>query len=238
LREDDASVGSRSPIATRVGEPNVDLAFRLIGAGRFPGPVGALAVQRAAGNGALSDLVGVRSTALQRADAAPATAPATPAAATSDPDVDKLDLQPVAKTIANTLKKDFPSITFTSGKRDESEKQASAMSKHLVTDRQWITKTYLDTVLAKKLQDWVDANPDKKTSEEITKGLAESMSGWTDKEKGRLSAHFTGEAFDVQPQTSGADKITAEMNTLATAAGGKFLDHEGDDLVWHVQARG
>jgi hypothetical protein len=118
----------------------------------------------------------------------------------SDPAVDTLDLQPKAKKVANKLKTTYTDISFTSGKRDETEEQASAMAGDVVSNRNWITETYVDKTLSKALQTWLDDNPKAKTKDEIAAGLKGVMDGWTEKEKGRLSAHFTGEAFDIKPQ--------------------------------------
>src|SRR5262249_42721043 len=155
----------------------------------------------------------------------------------SDPAVDGLDLQPKAKAAANKLKKKFPAISFTSGRRDEVSEQASAMAGNVVSNRNWITETYKDKTLAAKLQKWLDDNPKATKKDEIAKGLADTMSTWTDTEKGKLSAHFTGEAFDIQPQTDKAAEIKAEADSLVKKDGGQFLEKEGGLVRWHVQIR-
>lgn len=196
-----------------------------------------IALQQSVGNRALTELM--RQPAATGPAAAPAAAPpaATPAADASDPAVDALDLQPKAKAAANKLKKKFPAISFTSGRRDEVSEQASAMAGNVVSNRNWITETYKDKTLAAKLQKWLDDNPKATKKDEIAKGLADTMSTWTDTEKGKLSAHFTGEAFDIQPQTDKAAEIKAEVDSLAKKDGGQFLEKEGGLVRWHVQIR-
>jgi Putative peptidoglycan binding domain len=157
--------------------------------------------------------------------------------ATSDPEVDALDLQPKAKAIAVKLKKKYPSISFTSGKREDVDDQARAMAGNVVSNRRWITETYKDKTLAKELQDWLDENPEATSKDAIADGLTEVMEGWDDAKRGRLSAHFSGEAFDVQPQTEQAAEIIADARAWAEADGGKFLDKEGGLVRWHVQVR-
>jgi hypothetical protein len=192
-------------------------------------------LQRAAGNRAVGHILRAPETAVAAPPPAAEVKKEEPPA--SDPAVDALDLQPKAKAVANALKKKFPAISFTSGKRDETEEQASAMAGNVVKNRNWITETYADKTLAAQLQKWLDDNPKATTKADIAKGLSDTMSTWTDKEKGRLSAHFTGEAFDIQPQTDKAKEIKAEADSLASAQGGKFLEKEGGLERWHVQVR-
>jgi hypothetical protein len=213
-----------------------------------------LALQRSVGNAAVLGLLASgphagRASAsaspfLQRAASETTTAdagvPAAEVSESSDPAVDALDLQPKAKKVANKLKKKYPKISFTSGKRDEVSEQASAMAGNVVSNRNWITETYADKTLAKKLQDKVDANKDAKTKAEIQAILEAEMNTWDEKEKGKLSAHFTGEAFDIQPQTDQAAEIKSDAKTWAEAdgsAGSKFLEKEGGLVRWHVQVR-
>jgi hypothetical protein len=158
-------------------------------------------------------------------------------AAASDPAIEALDLKPKAKAAATALKQAFPSISFTSGKRGDVSDQARAMAGNVVSNRNWITETYADKTLAARLQRWLDDNPDAKTKDAIAKGLAEVMSTWTEAERGRLSAHFSGEAFDVRPQTDKADDIKAKAQSLAKEKGGKFLEKEGGLVRWHFQVR-
>jgi hypothetical protein len=166
-----------------------------------------------------------------------AAATAEPTESATDPAIEALDLKPKAKAAAYAIKKKFPAVSFTSGKRDEVDEQASAMASNVVSNRNWITETYADKALSAKLQKWLDDNPKATTKAAITKGLADTMSTWTEEEKGRLSAHFTGEAFDIQPQADKAEEIKAEANNQATTRGGKFLEKEGGLIRWHVQIR-
>ena len=196
-------------------------------------------LQQSAGNWAVTQLLRA-DTPTTTTDAAPAPAAEVKKkeeVAASDPAVDALDIQPKAAGVANALKTKFPAISFTSGKRDEVPDQASAMAGNVVSNRNWITETYLDKTLAAKLQKWLDDNPKETTKAAIAKGLEDTMSAWTDEEKGRLSAHHTGEAFDIQPQTDKAAEIKAEAKSLAEAQGGKFLEKEGGLVRWHVQVR-
>jgi peptidoglycan hydrolase-like protein with peptidoglycan-binding domain len=173
--------------------------------------------------------------------AAPAEGTATDAgtgsAETSDTEVEALDLQPKAKAIALKLKKKYPSISFTSGKREDVSDQARAMAGNVVSNRRWIMDTYKDQTLAKELQDWLDENPAATSKDAIADGLTEVMEAWDDKKRGRLSAHFSGEAFDIQPQTEQAAEIIGDAREWAEADGGKFLDKEGGLVRWHVQVR-
>lgn len=201
------------------------------------------ALQRSAGNLAVGALLDA--TRLQRADAGPAAPTAassndagTPSDKSADVAVDALDLQSNAKAIAKALKTKFPSISFTSGKRSDVSDQARAMAGNVVSNRQWITETYRDKSLAKELQDWLNANPKKTTKDDIAAGLAGVMGAWDSSKKGRLSAHYSGEAFDIQPQSDKATQIKTEASTLAKAKDGQFLESEGGLVRWHLQVRG
>jgi hypothetical protein len=214
-------------------------------------PAEPVAPHEPTGNGAVSRLLSVSraeidppaAAAVQQAvapgagDVAAAAATAGVTAAASDPAIEALDLKPKAKAAATALKQAFPSISFTSGKRGDVSDQARAMAGNVVSNRNWITETYADKTLAARLQRWLDDNPDAKTKDAIAKGLAEVMSTWTEAERGRLSAHFSGEAFDVRPQTDKADDIKAKAQSLAKEKGGKFLEKEGGLVRWHFQVR-
>lgn len=165
---------------------------------------------------------------VQRAEAPPA---AVATAAKSDADIDALDLSATIKKAAQELRKKYPEVVFTSGRRNTHE-QAHAMASNIVSsgNRKWISNTYL---AGKKLQDWVDAHKDKKTVDELTVGLEETLNGMSDAERGGVSKHLSGDAFDVQPVTKDADKIKADIKALPGLS--KFLESEGGLVRWHAQ---
>lgn len=60
------------------------------------------------------------------------------------------------------------------------------------------------------------------------------MVDWDDRRKGRLSKHFSGMAFDVQPVDGPAgDKIKAAIRKLPGLT--RFLEKEGGLVRWHAQ---
>ena len=61
-----------------------------------------------------------------------------------------------ALEVARDLQTSFPSVIFTSGRRSL-EDQARAMAQNVVANRKWITQTYVASVAARALQNWVDA---------------------------------------------------------------------------------
>lgn len=164
--------------------------------------------------------------------AASSPVPQVAAPATSDPDIEALDLTATARQAAYALKKAHPSITFTSGRRSKDE-QASAMASNVVKNRKWIEQTYVKSTLRTQCQEWVDKNPDKNTQAEIAEGLASVLTEATDDDLGKLSKHLSGEAFDVQPVEKDADKIKKTIRDLPGL--GKFLDVEGGLVRWHAQ---
>lgn len=171
--------------------------------------------------------------------AAAGNPPATPAAAApaadtaeKDPDIEALNLTGNARTGAYALKKKHKAVTFTSGKRGK-EDQARAMAGNVVENRKWIEETYVETDIRKKLQKWVDDNPEKKTKDEIKEGLLSEMSDATDAQLATLSKHLSGEAFDVQPVDTDAEDIKTTIRGLDNLD--KFLEKEGGLVRWHAQ---
>lgn len=148
-------------------------------------------------------------------------------------DIDALDLAPVADRAARELLAKCPDVRFTSGRRGV-EDQARAMAGNVVSNRRWIEQTYTASPEAVTLQTWVTNHPEAKTREAIAAGLTAIMLKWDDKRKGRLSKHFSGEAFDVQPVADprGA-QIKAAIRTLPGLQ--KFLEREGGLIRWHAQ---
>jgi hypothetical protein len=146
----------------------------------------------------------------------------------------ELGLSEPALTGATLLLAAHPAIVFTSGRRDVTS-QARAMASNVVSRRQWIAQTYRRTPESAALQHWINSNPAAVTQAAIAIGLAGVMADWTDAQKGRLSKHFSGEAFDLQPMAEGpaADAVKAAIHALPGAP--LFLEHEGGLLRWHVQ---
>jgi hypothetical protein len=149
-----------------------------------------------------------------------------------DPEIEALDLAPAARKAAYELKKAHPSVIFTSGRRNKRD-QARAMSENVILNRKWIEQTYAKTIASDNCQKWVDDNPDRTTQQEIEAGLASVINALPDAELARLSKHLSGDAFDVQPVTAGAEKIKATIRGLPGLK--VFLDMEGGLIRWHAQ---
>jgi hypothetical protein len=165
----------------------------------------------------------------------PAAVPAvesTSAAVVSDTDIDALDLSATVKERAKELKTKHPDISFTSGRRDVAS-QAQAMAINIVTskDRKWIE--HVPYTAAGTLQKWVDNNPKATTVAAIAKGLEDTMNGMSETDRGKVSKHLTGEAFDVQPQVKDADAIKKDIRALSGLS--KFLEKEAGLDRWHAQ---
>lgn len=134
---------------------------------------------------------------------------------------------------AKALKAAHSGVIFTSGRRGVLE-QSRAMSQNVVRNRQWIARTYMPTAESGALQSWVNAHPGANQAQ-IATGFAGIMGSWTDEQKGRLSKHFSGHAFDVQPMVNGAEAraVVAFIQRLPGLS--KFLDREGGLIRWHAQ---
>lgn len=149
-----------------------------------------------------------------------------------DPEIEALDLSPVAKAAAYALKTAHPSVKFTSGRRGKDD-QARAMASNVVFNRKWIQETYVANDASKACQKWVDDNPTKKAKTDVAAGLFAVMNALTDAQLSKLSKHLSGDAFDVQPVDQDADAIKATINTLTGLS--RFLDKEGGLVRWHAQ---
>jgi hypothetical protein len=150
----------------------------------------------------------------------------------TDPEIEALNLSAVAKKAAYELKKKFPSVHFTSGRRDKQE-QAHAMATNVVLNRQWIKETYVASAARDACQKWVDENKDKKTVSEIAAGLKKVLDGLSDAQLAHLSKHLSGDAFDVQPVPKDAEAIKKAIRGLPGLD--KFLEKEGGLVRWHAQ---
>lgn len=150
--------------------------------------------------------------------------------------ISDLNLEPVAEAGAVALQKAHPDVAFTSGRRGVAE-QAAAMASNIIHNRRWIARTYVNTAESRQLQAWVNAHPSATLQGAIAAGLATIMSTWTDAQKDKLSKHFSGKAFDVQPVPGPAgEAILATMRALvARSPGAKLLTEEGGLVRWHVQ---
>jgi hypothetical protein len=150
----------------------------------------------------------------------------------TDPEIEALDLSASAKKAAYDLKKKYPNVRFTSGRRDKQE-QARAMATNVVLERNWIKETYVQSAARDACQKWVDENKDKKTAETISAGLKRVLDGLTDPELAHLSKHLSGDAFDVQPVVKDAEEIKKTIRGLPGLD--KFLEKEGGLVRWHAQ---
>lgn len=175
-------------------------------------------------------LTGFGHIGLQTGTPGPKTQTNQPAA--TDPEIEALNLTGLAKTGAYEVKRQFPDIKFTSGRRSLAD-QARAMAGNVAQNRLWIARTYAPSVASRACQKWVDDNPGKKTASEIETGLRLVLTALPGNQAGQISKHLTGEAFDVQPVTTkDADAIKAAIRKLK---GVRFLDKEGGLVRWHAQ---
>ena len=148
-------------------------------------------------------------------------------------DIDALKLAPVARAAAIALRWKHPGVKFTSGRRAVAD-QARAMSQNVAKNRKWIAQTYISTPERRELQAEVDKLGPHATAETIAHVLGSLMEDWTDAQKGRVSKHFSGEAFDVQPVPGKeGDAIKASIRKLPGLV--KFLETEGGLIRWHAQ---
>ena len=147
--------------------------------------------------------------------------------------VDRLNLAVAAHKAAEALLAAHPDVVFTSGRRGVVD-QARAMSQNVVHNRRWIAETYTATAESAQLQTWVDRHPEAGTAQEIAAGLQSIMEAWSDDQRGHVSKHFSGQAFDVQPVDGPhGEAIKATIRQLPGLT--KFLEKEGGLVRWHAQ---
>jgi hypothetical protein len=148
--------------------------------------------------------------------------------------VDPLKLASWAHEAALIMAAEFPTIDFTSGRRDMAA-QARAMAGNVAASRSYIEDTYADTAESRSLQKWVDDHPGATTAGAITEGLKSVMKDWTDDQLAKISRHIAGLAFDVQPiGEPGASAVKNRMKTLPHLQKPPIFD-EGGLVRWHAQ---
>ncbi|MDR3416753.1 MAG: M15 family metallopeptidase [Nevskia sp.] len=152
---------------------------------------------------------------------------------TGDTAVDALQLAEPARTAALILHARFPSLEFTSGRRDK-RGQAEAMAGNVVQNRRWIEQTYQHSAVRAKCQQWIDSHPVAQTQPVITDGLCSVLNACSDDELAALSKHLSGQAFDVRPVlTPDGEVIKQFIRALPKLE--RFLEQEGGLVRWHAQ---
>ncbi len=135
---------------------------------------------------------------------------------------------------AMRLKRMFPNAVITSGLRTVSD-QARSMAQNVVLDRHWISATYLPSKASEACQKWAFDHP-AAAKDELETAFNSILHGFTSDELAKLSKHLSGDAFDVLPIAGIVGlPIKNEMRSLAAELGGKFLEHEGSLVRWHIQ---
>jgi hypothetical protein len=130
----------------------------------------------------------------------------------------------------------FPEATITSGKRSVPE-QARAMAKNVTKNRNWIAETYKQPLCkAARLCHELALKHKDAGMGELSWMFANVLLALHPHELAKLSRHYVGLAFDVQPVPGArGGEMKAELRALAAELGGKFLDREGGREIWHLQ---
>ena len=150
----------------------------------------------------------------------------------TDPAIEILGLRPVARAAAYALKARHPRVIFTSGRRSKAD-QARAMSQNIVKNRQYVVRTYRDTLVCRRCQQWVDNHPSVVSAPEIASGLMSVFAALSDGDVGQLSRHLSGDAFDVQPVLPDIEGIMVTIGTLKGLH--QFLPKEAGLDRWHAE---
>lgn len=151
--------------------------------------------------------------------------------------IDQMHLSRYAREGAEILQRECPFVIFTSGRRDL-DAQAKAMAENVYLDRNFVHKVYRHGAA---IHAWVLENPQINTVDELHDGIYTFMLGMSDADLWTLSAHLTGDAFDVKPLVNSAgeptlygQKILSVMNDLPNLSA-KPLTREGSLVRWHCQ---
>jgi hypothetical protein len=145
-----------------------------------------------------------------------------------------LDLAEPAASAARTLRARFPSIVFTSGRRDLMA-QCRAMAQNVAArGGVWLARTYKPSPALAALQAWIDERPKLRDAAAIAAGFFAVASQLPAEEVARLSLHLGGLAFDIRPvDGKHAGLIKAAISGLPHLD--RFLDREGGLVRWHAQ---
>lgn len=156
--------------------------------------------------------------------------------------IETLKLNGQALEGAKTLFAKHPFVVFTSGFRTAAE-QAEAMATNVIQsqDSEWIAKTYAPS----KIRDALQANvrgfvgnveqTRKELIQDLTLIFTRTMLAFPDKERGHISKHLAGLAFDISPITAEPRASHVRYSIQHLPGLTKFLEHEGGLLRWHVQ---
>jgi len=150
----------------------------------------------------------------------------------TDPAIEILKLGPIARAAAYALKAQHPGVIFTSGRRDKAD-QARAMAQNVAQNRQYIVRTYRNTLVCRLCQQWVDEHPSAVSPQQIAAGLLSVLNSLSDGDAGQLSRHLSGDAFDVQPVLPDIDGIMVTIRTLKGLH--QFLEKEAGLDRWHAE---
>lgn len=152
-----------------------------------------------------------------------------------DPAIESLNLTRETRDLAYELKDRFPTVRFTSGRRNVTG-QLRAMAGNVVKVRSFIKQVYKDSPLVRALQAWVDAHPEAKTAAQIQAGLQSVADTFPIADVQALSKHTAGQAFDVQPVNGDlGNQISNFLRDKAIANGGKYFNREAGQRRWHYQ---
>lgn len=148
--------------------------------------------------------------------------------------IDQLHCAPVMEREASALQQAHPTVQFLSGRRDIPA-QAHAMACQVVTNKQWIHKTYLH---AAALQTAIDFYTGTWTVDAIADALADVMYGMSTVELDAISDHFDGHAVDILPMEFADGLLTPEGQAVVAwihdcPSTKKLLTREGGKIIWH-----
>lgn len=150
----------------------------------------------------------------------------------------QLHLSLNARKGAEWVRDRYPSIVFTSGRRDPLD-QSRVMATNIVRyGRTWMLKTYKPSPIIDTLCDWLDQNPSKRDATLIAQGFYDCLLACHSGQLTKLSKHLTGDAWDAAwPGDEQGDKICSDMQINMPVEYGldKIINREGGLRIIHAQ---
>jgi len=148
--------------------------------------------------------------------------------------IQEMQLHPVMHRYATELQTLHPSVVYTSGRRDL-QQQAHAMACNVVSNRQWISRTYRQ---AAALQTAVDYHPGSVTVPQLELLLLNTMQRMGPEELARVSDHLSGLAVDLAAMEDYTGQLTPEGQAVhgwifACPDTKWFTTREGGLTRWH-----
>lgn len=153
-------------------------------------------------------------------------------------EIDRLQLSPNARRAAEWVRRRYPDLRFTSGRRSL-EDQARVMAQNTMRyGREWVKRTYRYSPAIAAIVDWLERAPHIVDYDGVRDGIYATLLAQSDADLLRVSRHLTGDAFDLAwPGDTLGPTIAQDVRENMPREFGleKLIDREGGLRVLHLQ---